>query len=78
MKKLISLSLIAMLGVSCSSMEMSGNRNPASTGSCSLEKHPSQEHYRLVMGGTPYNNYWYDKNYAEQLMHNFSKKGMCK
>ena len=77
MKKLAVLSLVALMGVSCSSFDM-GSRHPASTGSCSLEKHPSQDHYKLIVDGSPYNNYWYDEDYAKQLMMNFAKKGKCK
>lgn len=75
MKKLLALGALAILMVSCGS---SPSRGYASVErDCALEKHPSKNHYRILIHEKPHSQYWYTKSDALKIKDSFSKKGMC-
>ena len=75
MKKLFMLLALSAFAVGCAS---GPNRGPASSDpACSLEKHPSQPHYRVLVGEKPYNSYWYKHQDPMSLMNKFVQKGKC-
>ena len=44
---------------------------------CHLEKHPSKNHYKVMMNESEYNEYWYTKQYAQSLVDKFKSQGKC-
>ena len=75
MKKLLS---IVVLGATLFSCGSSPHRGVASVdGTCALQKHPSKNHYRILIQDKPHSQYWYTKGDAIKIQDTFVKKGMC-
>lgn len=75
MKRLLAIVTLGVTLVSCGS---SPQRGVASVeGSCALQKHPSKNHYRILIHEKPHSQYWYTKGDAMKIKDSFVKKGMC-
>jgi len=72
---------LSFLMASCAHQGSAKRRSFASGTSsatkCSIEKHQSQENFRLKIDEKLYNNYWYDEVYAKQILENLEKSGKC-
>lgn len=78
MSKMLMISAFFMLTVtSCSSYEKSRSVASVEEQTCSVEKHPKKEFYRVMLKGKPYNKFWYGRNYSEKLKNRLAAKGRC-
>ena len=75
MKKMLSILTFSVFMVSCGSSPARGVSSV--DGNCSLQKHPSKNHYRILINDEPHSQYWYSKKDALKFKKNFVKKGLC-
>ena len=76
MKKILLISA-ALVFVGCSSTGKRGIASAESAVGCSLEKHPSKPHFKVVSNGEYLYPHWFDKAYATELLEKSIAKGKC-
>ncbi len=75
MKRLLSVVILGATLASCGGMSSRGIASVE--GTCSLQKHPAKNHYRILIHEKPHSQYWYTKGDALKIQDTFVKKGMC-
>lgn len=75
MKKFLAALVLGATLFSCGSSPLRGVASVE--GSCSLQKHPSKNHYRILIHDKPHSQYWYTKGDALKIQDTYLKKGMC-
>ena len=75
---MVGINLFFLFLGACSSSSLRNQENFDEVSSCYLEKHPTQDYYRIYSKGQLLYDNWYDEDYAQKIMASAIKRGRCR